>query len=71
MKIRICIKKQDGLDCAAIYLVFEIQFNNNVKIEELLHVSKKMLERNLASLRKNLENIDIYALAKTIHGTMY
>ena len=69
-KVYYVSKNKIGLASAAIYLAFEIQSKDVLNLKKLLPVSKKMLERNLGLLQKNLNDVDIYSLAKTLHGTI-
>ncbi len=59
-------KNKIGLACAAILLVCKIK--KQFILASALPVSKKTLQQNTSLLQKNLTNIDIYTLSKTIHG---
>ena len=59
-----------GIASAAIYLAHKIEPEENSDIEELLPISKKMLEMNLDLLQKSMKHVNPYMMAKTIHGTL-
>jgi len=62
-------KNKLGLACAVILLVCKIK-KQFISISTL-PVSKKTLQQNTSLLQKNLTNIDIYTLSKTIHGLIH
>jgi len=62
-------KNKVGLACAAIFLVCKIK--KQFILTSTLPVSKKTLQHNTSLLQKNLSNIDIYTLSKTIHAMIH
>lgn len=59
-------RNKTGIASAAIFLAHEITFKGNSRIEEVLPVSKKILERNLGLLQKSIRQIDLYSMSETI-----
>lgn len=55
-------KNQFGLACAAISLAFHIKQKSDL-INNKLPISDPVLQRNIRSLLKNLESVDLHALA--------
>jgi len=58
-------KNKLGLACAAIFLAHKIK--QQFIPDEILPVSKKILQKNTSLLQKNLTSIDIHILSETIH----
>lgn len=62
-------KNKIGLACAVIFLVCEMK--KQFILASNLPVSKKTLQQNTSLLQKNLTDIDIYTLSKTIHELIH
>ncbi len=62
-------KNKIGLACAVILLVCKIK--KQFILTSTLPVSKKTLQQNTSLLQKNLTNIDINTLSKTIHELIH